>query len=331
MNVVHDKLRVEVARSVPETEWQRRVEQCGGNALHLSAPHRAEQDPRDQRFLIFTRDQEIVACAIAFERRRRLWGRVPQGPPTLWMPTAPAMLDGGLAPHVLDALVTHARQSGCARLVIQPASSEHLDRHDLLARHTTAALVEFVLDLRRPFADILAGMHKYHRKNMRRAEARGLVVTEDTSLDGLLRLRQMQAVSAQRASEKEHGFSVRDEAYFKQLFAHVYAAGLGQVLFAHLGDKPLAALAFLTTAGRALTVRSGSLPEGYDTYAMYLLHHELIRSLLARGVVELNLGGVPAAASDPKHPQFGLYEFKQGFGGRAVTRLAVDMPLGAAS
>ena len=98
---------VEVARSVPETEWQRRVEQCGGNALHLSAPHRAEQDPRDQRFLIFTRDQEIVACAIAFERRRRLWGRVPQGPPTLWMPTAPAMLDGGLAPDVLDALVTH--------------------------------------------------------------------------------------------------------------------------------------------------------------------------------------------------------------------------------
>jgi lipid II:glycine glycyltransferase (peptidoglycan interpeptide bridge formation enzyme) len=49
--------------------------------------------------------------------------------------------------------------------------------------------------------------------------------------------------------------------------------------------------------------------------------------LIGEGVRELNIGGVPTEASDPGHPQAGLYEFKNGFGGEVAVRHALDIPV----
>ena len=57
-------------------------------------------------------------------------------------------------------------------------------------------------------------------------------------------------------------------------------------------------------------------------------HDELIRRSIAESMVELNIGGVPAEAREAGHPQAGLYEFKQGFGGQPMARFGLDMPLG---
>jgi GNAT acetyltransferase-like protein len=321
-------VRVETPRTLSAPEWLERVSRCHGNPLHLVAPHLVENEATAIRLLVFEQEQEVVAVAPAVERRPRRLG-LPLGRPVLTLPTTPALRQAAQAPAVLEALLQEAKRSGYTRLVIQAQSSAHLEAHALCARHATPTLVEFVLDLQRPFETILAGMHKVHRKNMRRAEARGLVIEAEASPASLERLRDMQGVSAQRASEREHGFVVRDAEYFRRAFEHVYAHGPGTVLFARRGGEYLAGLAYLAAAGRALTVRSGSFPAGYETDAMYLLHREMIRSLLAQGVVELNLGGVPVAAAEATHPQHGLFEFKKGFGGREVTRLSLDLPLAA--
>jgi len=76
---------------------------------------------------------------------------------------------------------------------------------------------------------------------------------------------------------------------------------------------------------KGVTVRSGCTPEGYESYAMYLLQTELLKRVKERGIVTLNIGGVPAAAEKPEHPQHGLYEFKQGFGGPPAIRTAAVM------
>jgi lipid II:glycine glycyltransferase (peptidoglycan interpeptide bridge formation enzyme) len=99
------------------------------------------------------------------------------------------------------------------------------------------------------------------------------------------------------------------------------------VLIVYQGDEPIAALAWLSATQRVMTVRSGSLPAGYESRAMYLLYDALIRRAIGEGAIELNAGGVPVEASDPAHPQAGLYEFKNGFGGRPVVRHGLDIPL----
>ena len=227
----------------------------------------------------------------------------------------------------LRALLDHARDSGFARIVVQPGYGTWLGGDEALAKFRTDSITEFVIDLSPGYDALLAGMHKIHRKNIRRAGRAELDVVEDSSVDGLLQLRQLQLSSSERAEEKTEGFAVRDEAYFRNVHDHVYAPGLGTVLFARLGGETVAALAWLNAAGRILTVRSGSLPAGYESRAMYLLHDELIRRALDAGVEELNIGGVPTAAAEKGHAQSGLYEFKQGFGGVPMQRYGLDISL----
>jgi lipid II:glycine glycyltransferase (peptidoglycan interpeptide bridge formation enzyme) len=58
---------------------------------------------------------------------------------------------------------------------------------------------------------------------------------------------------------------------------------------------------------------------------MDLLHDHIIRRVIGEGAVELNVGDVPAAASQPDHLQAGLFEFKNGFGAEASTRYGLDV------
>ncbi|MHC4180920.1 MAG: hypothetical protein ACYSWU_25770 [Planctomycetota bacterium] len=64
---------------------------------------------------------------------------------------------------------------------------------------------------------------------------------------------------------------------------------------------------------------------------MYLLQFELLARLREQGVEEVNIGGVPADAANPDHPQHGLYCFKRGFGGTEHTRTAVSLDLSQAA
>jgi hypothetical protein len=307
--------------------WEAQVRACGGNGLHMPGVYLPDHDPGTIRLLTFGQDGSTVACGLAIEAAPGLLGRLRGRERGILLPTAPAIADAAHAEAVRDALFANARERGAARLRVQPGYGTWLGPDPSLARFRTESITEFVLDLTPGYDAVLAGMHKIHRKNIRRASRAGLEVVEDSSVEGLLRLRRMQLSSSERAEEKTEGFAVRDEEYFRRVHDHVYAPGLGTVLFVHLEEEAVAALAWLEAAGRILTVRSGSLPAGYESRAMYLLHDELIRRALDHGITELNIGGVPTDAAEKGHPQAGLYEFKQGFGGVAMQRHGLDIPL----
>lgn len=308
-------------------EWEGLVRRCGGNALHLPPVHETQCEASRIERLVFERSGEVLACALAWpaesRRLKGLLGRSRQ----LLLPTAPAVVTEDAAADVRGALFEHARGQGFDRLVIQPLYSQWIVGDEDLAAYRTTAVTEFVLDLSEGEEAVRASMHKNHRKNARRAARDGVVIAEDGSLEGLLRLRELQLSSAERAEEKTEGFGVPDEEFFHLLHDKVYSRDLGSVLFAEVEGRPVAALAWIEGAARAQTVRSGSLPEGYRNRAMYLLYAELIHRIIERGVVELNAGGVPSDAAEKEHPQSGLYEFKQGFGGTAAQRYGLDIPL----
>lgn len=321
-------MRVRILDGADQAAWSDVVRRCGGHGLHMPGVSLADHPPATLRRLVFEEGGQTRGCALAvFVEPGRL-ARLRGHRSVLELPTAPAVCAAGDARNVRSALFAYARELGVDRVVISPGYGTWITGDEDLARFRTASIIEFVLDLTRGHDALLAGMHKIHRKNIRRAQRSELEIFEDPSLDGLLRLRSMQMASSQRAEEKAEGFGVRDEDSFRRLHEHVYGPGLGTVLFARLHGEAVAALAWIRAAGRVLTVRSGSLPLGYESRAMYLLHDELIRRSIAESMVELNIGGVPSAACEQGHPQAGLYEFKHGFGGQPMERFALDIPLG---
>lgn len=319
---------VRLAEVSSGTEWAQVIAQCNGNAMHLPAIHLVDHEARDLRPLRFEVQGELVACALGIEvQERRVLGLL-RGPSHLELPTAPALARPELAGEVRAALFAYAREQRHDRIVIHPTYSDWLVTDEDLAPYRTTSITEFVIDLRGGAEAVSAAMHKQHRKNVRRAAKSELVIEQDDGPEGLRCLRDLQLSSSERASERANGFGVRDTGFFERLHGQIYGPGHGHVIFARLGDERVAALAWIEAAERVLTVRSGSLPEGYECRAMYLLYDELIRRSIGAGMCELNAGGVPMEAASADHPQNGLHEFKNGFGGRPTVRHGLDVLLG---
>ena len=319
-------IRMETNPSMNSEEWEHLVLDCGGHPLHLPEVHVADQTGGERVHLLFHNGTQPVGCALAFLSDR---GRLRRKPRRCLLPASVAVRADAdvdrtsLYEHILDL----ARNRGCSELIIQPNWGAHLEEVPLLSTHVDEVLIEFVLDLRPDPGAIEAGMHRVHRKNVRRATRDGVTVEPDTTLDGLLTLRSMQQVSSDRSATKGGGFTVRDRAFFERLHENVYAPGRGELLLArHEGDT-VAGLAYVIGAGRAITVRSGSTPEGYALQAMYLLQSCVIQRARERGVLELNLGGVPEAAANEGHPQHGLYDFKRGWGGTESRSAGIRMAI----
>jgi lipid II:glycine glycyltransferase (peptidoglycan interpeptide bridge formation enzyme) len=241
------------------------------------------------------------------------------------LPTAPAIRDAGRREAIYRALLDHAREGGFERLSIGHSWGDTFEDLPFLAGHVSDQVTDFVIDIRPSLEDLMGGMHKVHRKNIRRAERAGLTVTVDHRLEALLELRRFQQISAERARTRGNGFSVRDSGYFRSIQEAVYGPGLGEVHVAHLEGTCVGAMAYLASGSRGVTVRSGCDARGYETYAMYLLQLSVIESARQKGVTELNIGGVPREAEEEGHPQHGLHAFKKGFGGTAHLRQAVSL------
>jgi lipid II:glycine glycyltransferase (peptidoglycan interpeptide bridge formation enzyme) len=279
--------------------------------------------------LRFYEADELAACAIGLATRPRRLRRLIGGESSFTLPTAPALASKEHARSVRKALFEYTRSAGFERMHVNAAGSRSMIDDLELAAYRTESILEFEIDLQRDLETISAAMHKTHRKNIRRAAKQDLRVERDESLEGLLRLRDMQLSSSERATRKTEGFGVDERASFERLHDQVYSKGLGRVLFAYQGDEAIAALAWLSAANRAVTVRSGSTAQGYQTRAMYLLYDELIRISHAEKLLQLNAGGVPSGAAESGHSQSGLYDFKLGFGGNMIERFGLDIPMAA--
>lgn len=310
--------------------WARLIIACDGNPLHWGAVTAADYGEPSALRLTFSEKEETVGCALAYAQTRRRWRFISAGR-DLELPTPPATAGAWRGREgtrrIYQALLGLARERGFDRLIIHPRFGYPLEDLPGLAPFRTDSVIEFSVDLQRDWEAIQSEMHRNHRKNIRRAEREGLTVVTDNTMAGLLHLRELQVTSSRRSAERGGGFGIRDKSYFEKVYDRVYSRGLGEVLLAKSGTDVLAGLAFVATANKGMTVRSGSSQAGYERNAMYLLQDAVLKIGHARGLREMNLGGVPAAAIEQGHGQHGLYEFKRGFGGAERLLHKLEVPL----
>ncbi|MBW4061210.1 peptidoglycan bridge formation glycyltransferase FemA/FemB family protein [Candidatus Saccharibacteria bacterium] len=159
-------------------------------------------------------------------------------------------------------------------------------------------------------AALLASFSQSARRNIRKAEAGGVVVSPmEATADNLDTMFELM-----KATEKRAHYGLRPKAYFLDYWRAQIEAGQGQLLFASAGREMLAGI-FVTFVGkRAWYKDGGSFDKRRELNATYLMQWEVMRWLMARGITSYDLVGVPnrdqVGTGDSRD---GLYEFKAKF------------------
>ena len=186
------------------------------------------------------------------------------------------------------------------------------------AIHAMDAEYCWVLELSQPEEQLLAGMRKTTRYELRHAQKLGVVIeqsTEPKDLDAFFEL--------YKETSDRHGFvphqGIREEF-------EVYAGQNKAVLLLgkHEG-KTLAGAIILFYGNQGIYHHGASLSSKIP--ASYLVQWEAIRQAKNRGMNVYNFWGI-APENKIKHPWRGITLFKKGFGGREIEYIhAHDLPI----
>jgi len=304
--------------------------------------------------------------AVASVLTRRLGCRHPA---VMYVPKGPVLEygDAALLEQVLAHLEATARRERVLFVKIDPdvraktaageTVVETLRRRGWRASHEQIQFRNTIwLDLTRSPDELLAAMKAKWRYNTRLAMRKGVTVRRGASAD-LPLLYRMYVETADR-----NGFVVRPEDYYRDAWGTFIEAGLAQPLIAEVEGEPVAMVLIfrfpstslrtgpstLLRAGPSTSLRAGpstSLRAGAGrAWYMYgasravhrekmpnhLLQWEAMRWAQEQGCTVYDMWGAPDVL-DESDPLWGVYRFKQGFGGEFVRHIgAWDFPVSRA-
>ncbi|HMN27066.1 MAG TPA: peptidoglycan bridge formation glycyltransferase FemA/FemB family protein, partial [Caldilineaceae bacterium] len=257
---------------------------------------------------------------------------------------------------LLAAIRSACDDHGAAFLKIEPELLDTTDNRALLAsygfRPSPQAIQPpstILLDLCGDEESILQHMKSKWRYNIRLAERKGVRVRTATRAD-LPSFTTLMTQTGQR-----DGFAVHSPAYYRAAF-DLLTPNHAVFLLAEYEGQPLAALVAALAGRRAVYLWGASGEQERNRMPNHALQWAAIRWARSRGATSYDLWGIPdelgqlavalsngagkSLAPDelpialeklPASGLWGVYRFKQGFGGQVVRTVgAWDLPLGAA-
>lgn len=272
--------------------------------------------------------------------RRLPWGQmlayVPKGPVVDWR-------DSTQARAVLTMSREFALKQRAALLKIEPGLPDSPEVTKMLAGYgfrpspqRVQPLSTIHIDLTADEETILARMKPKWRYNIRLAERKNVTVRAGapTDLPAIQRLLEITGV--------RDGFGVHSASYYA-LAAELFAPAeqMTWLLAEHEGEV-LAAIAVFVLGRRAWYMWGASGEAGRNLMPNHALQWAAMRQAKARGCTTYDLWGIPDEVGETPdayaEPEswgegglWGVYRFKQGFGGQVVRYTgAWDLPLSAA-
>jgi lipid II:glycine glycyltransferase (peptidoglycan interpeptide bridge formation enzyme) len=237
--------------------------------------------------------------------------------------------DDGALPALLDALSTAARDRGAIFLKIEPGWPEdslpasHLESMSFRrSRQTIQPRSTIILDLRPDADEILRGMKSKWRYNIRLASRKGVEVRQATAED-LPAFYNLLAITSQR-----DGFDIHRREYYQAAWRHFHPQGLVELFLAHYGDELLAGLMAFRFGDTAYYLYGASSNRHRNRMPNHLLQWEAIQWAKQHGCAWYDFWGIPDEIGDATALEkeaeegddglWGVYRFKQGFGGQVV-------------
>ncbi|MBV9279656.1 MAG: peptidoglycan bridge formation glycyltransferase FemA/FemB family protein [Chloroflexi bacterium] len=172
----------------------------------------------------------------------------------------------------------------------------------------------WVLDVTPEPDSLLAAMKQKTRYNIRLAGRKGVEVVEggEADFDGFYEL--------YRRTAARDDFYIQPKAFYRRMFSLYREAGLFCLLLARYRGQLLAATTLLRFGQTCWYVHGASSDEHRNLMAPYLLQWEGIQWARRQGCALYDFRAIPDVLRDDQD-MYGVYRFKEGFGGRKVTTL----------
>ncbi len=176
----------------------------------------------------------------------------------------------------------------------------------------------WVLDITASEPELLAGMRKTTRYEIRRAERLGVNVRASTDPKDLIHFSKLYKFTSQRQGFVPHrGIEEEFKAFTK--------AGMAVLFLGSYKNNILAAAIILYYGPQAIYHHAASVPTHIPV--SYLVQWSAIKEAKKRGKKVYNFWGI-APDDSPNHPWRGITLFKKGFGGKEAGFIhAHDLPL----
>lgn len=182
-----------------------------------------------------------------------------------------------------------------------------------------------VLDLTQKESDLLQRMKPKTRYNIKLALRKGVEV-RSMGIEGLKIWYDLYHETALR-----NGLFINDYLYFETMFASKMEGEDNEVkvqlLVAYYDGIPLSAMFLVLSSYRATCLYGASSSQMRNVMSTYALQWKAIQIAKANNCFEYDMFGI-APSPNPSHPMYGLYKFKQGFGGEIYHQLGCwDYPI----
>lgn len=171
----------------------------------------------------------------------------------------------------------------------------------------------FLLDLSPDEEMLLSKMKEKTRYNVRLAQKKGVVVTEETSQEGFKIYLQLLEETIKRDR-----FFAHDSRYHQTMWDIMSKAGIAHLLIARYQNVPLAAWILFKFHDVLYYPYGTSSRESREVMAPNLMMWEAIRLGKKLGCSYFDMWGALGPNPDQKDPFYGFHRFKEGYGGQLV-------------
>jgi len=276
-----------------------------------------------RRWAIYEDGQPVAAAQLM---QRRL-----AGPLTMnYAPRGPAFNDGVNLGAVAKLLAGAARGSVYLQLEPPLALKEPFNAPELppLRQHATIQPEYSIwVDISKGEDATLARMKSKTRYNIRLSGRKGVTTRivrphDEGAEEAFEQFWTLFTETNRRAQLLQHS-----RAYYRQVFEQMdQPGGAAFISLAEYQGQPLAAGLFVAFAGRIDYLYGGSSREHKNVMAPYAMHWAAMRWGMENGYQIYDLWGVPRILSPESHA-YGIYRFKEGFGGERVRFPGYVLPL----
>jgi len=313
------KLRVQ--HEVDRKQWDERVLSLGGTVFHSAAwaeyTSAAYPGASPLFMTMISKDGQTTGVALGFQLRatsrlmRRFSGR-------LWLDATPVVADRTKLGEFLHFIEKHGRDSGDVELQIGSfASYGGAKALDEMGFQLTSRL-EFELDLALSEEELWDALDYKRRKNVRKAERKGVSLRDLDGEEAVNELRRLQAASSRRIVDRGgHDIAYRDDPRLDPVHVLVRQP-VTRVVAAEVEGEGVSAGLFTCFGGLVYHTLSGHSKKAFDTQAPTFLLWETIKRYRREGAQRFNFGGCSADAVREDSPEHGVYVYKNAFGAECL-------------
>jgi peptidoglycan pentaglycine glycine transferase (the first glycine) len=273
---------------------------------------------RPLRLLFRSAGQAVAAASVLLRQLPRLpWG-------VMYVPKGPALRyeDLDLLGQVLRRLEDLARERRAIFVKTDPdVTVDRQDVREFLERRgwrASAEQIQFrntmLIDLRPPEEALLEAMKGKWRYNVRLAGRRGVEVVEG-GMEELSLFYDMYTTTSARDE-----FIIRPFSYYADAWGTFIERGLAQLLLARYEGQVLAGLILFHFGAKAWYMYGASTNKRRNLMPNHLLQWEAMKWAKAHGYSFYDMWGAPDVM-DESDPLWGVYRFKEGFGGEFTSYL----------